>query len=305
VIKRNILITGANGFLGSYCVDKFAKSGDEIFTIGYKCCKNVNIHDAVDGEVNLDNLQKFKNINFDIIIHCSGSGNVGYSFQEPFDDFNRSVNSIISILEFARKYLQDTLIVLPSTPAIQGLHDDSPIRESDPSMPVSPYGVHKKIAEELCLSYSNNFAVKTAIVRFFSIYGERLRKQLIWDVCNKMNRAKNSDIEFWGTGDETRDWIYIDDAVNLIKKVCECKIDKSFIVNGGSGTRYTIRETLNILAQSYNFSGNIKFNQFQKAGDPKYYLADTTIANLIGWKPEFSLYKGLENYVNWFKKEYK
>jgi len=301
MVKNKILITGANGFLGSHCVEKFAEKGNEIFTVGRKCVKNAKIRSAVDGEINLENLRKLENIGFDIIIHCGGSGNVGYSLQNPFDDFNNSVNSTISVLEFARNFSPNSLIIYPSTPAVHGLHDDSPIKESDPSMPVSPYGVHKKLAEELCLSYSHNFGIKTAIIRFFSIYGEGLKKQLIWDACNKMYKSENSEIEFWGNGEETRDWIYIDDAIDLIKILCKSKIDKSFIVNGGSGIRYTICETLSALAESFNFSGKIKFNQFQKAGDPKYYLADTTITNLVGWKPKFSLQKGIENYVKWFK----
>jgi UDP-glucose 4-epimerase len=300
-VKNKVLITGANGFLGSHCVKRFAENRDEIFAIGHKCIKDTKIQEIIEGEINLENLQGFKNVVFDIIVHCGGSGNVGYSLQNPLDDFNRSVNSTISVLEFARKCSPNSLVIYPSTPAVQGLHIDSPIKESDPSIPVSPYGVHKKLAEQLCLSYSHNFGVKTAIIRFFSIYGEGLRKQLIWDACNKMCKSEDSEIEFWGTGEETRDWIYIDDAIYLIKKVSESNIDKPFIVNGGSGIRCTICETLNTLAEVFNFSGKVKFNQLQKAGDPKYYLADTTIANLIGWKPKFSLQKGIENYVKWYK----
>jgi UDP-glucose 4-epimerase len=301
MVKDKVLITGANGFLGSHCVKNFAENSSEIFTIGHRCVKDIKVQEEIDGEISLENLQKYKNIAFDIIIHCGGSGNVNYSFQNPLDDFNRSVNSTISVLEFVRKFSPNSLVIYPSTPAVQGLHFDSPIKESDPSIPISPYGVHKQLAEQLCLSYSHNFGIKTAIIRFFSIYGEGLKKQLIWDACNKMLKSENSEIEFWGTGEETRDWIYIDDAINLIKKVYKSNIDKPFIVNGGSGIRYTIYETLSILAKTFNFSGKIKFNKLQKKGDPYYYLADTTIANLIGWKPKFTLKKGIENYVKWFK----
>jgi len=304
MVKNKILITGANGFLGSYCVREFAENGCDVSVIGHNCNKTqVHLEKAIDGDININNLQMLKDCKFDVIVHCGGGGSVGYSVENPYNDFARSVDSTACVLEYARKYNPGALFIYPSTPAVQGIHDNTKIKEEDPSMPVSPYGVHKKMAEELCLSYSQYFGIKTAVIRFFSIYGEGLKKQLLWDACNKIYFSQNNKAIFWGIGEETRDWIYVKDAVNFITKIVESEIKSSITINCGGGICHTIKQTLDLLNDELKMNVKIEFNGIQKTGDPKYYWADISKAQKMNWLPEVSLETGIRSYVKWFKEQ--
>jgi UDP-glucose 4-epimerase len=178
---------------------------------------------------------------------------------------------------------------------------DKQITEDDPSNPVSPYGFHKKAAEELCLSYNKNFDLKISIIRFFSIYGVGLQKQLLWDACMKIKNA-TYEVSFFGTGEETRDWIYVSDAASLILSVVSQKNNKLIdVINGGTGIKTTVRSTIELLVNLYGKKININFNQIIKPGDPRFYHADTSKAMQLNWSPSINLTEGMEGYISYFK----
>ena len=106
-----------------------------------------------------------------------------------------------AVLEFSRLHAPDARIVLPSSAAVYGAVERTPIEEIDVLRPVTPYGAHKKIAEDLCASFGRYCGVKSAVVRLFSVYGPELRKQLLWDASWRVSRNENG---FFGTGRELR-----------------------------------------------------------------------------------------------------
>ena len=157
------------------------------------------------------------------------------------------------------------------------------------------------MAERLCGLYRKNFSLKISIIRFFSIYGEGLRKQLLWDASNKLC-SKEGKAEFWGDGKDIRDWIHVTDACSLIFKVAA--MDEMLpVLNGGSGTGHPVSEILQQLKNHLGSNQEIHFKGEQKAGDPSYYVADLSEAQSLGWKPEVSLDDGLSRYAKWFLKE--
>ena len=111
-----------------------------------------------------------------------------------------------------RVYNPKAQLIYPSSPAVQGEHTNTPIKEDYVGKPASPYGYHKKIVEDLCQSYSEKYSLKISVVRLFSVYGNGLKKQLLWDAYNKI-RYSSKEVEFWGTGEETRDFIHIEDVL--------------------------------------------------------------------------------------------
>ena len=128
---------------------------------------------------------------------------------DPFADFQRTVGSTAALLEYIRVDCPGAALVYPSSAAVYGHAVQLPMQEDGPLRPVSPYGVHKKFAEDLIRSHCVMFGLRASIVRLFSIYGEGFRKQLLWDACRKLLAGER---EFFGIGDETRDWLHVDDA---------------------------------------------------------------------------------------------
>lgn len=302
---KQVLVTGAYGFLGRYTAKAFHEAGYHVSGIGhgkwheyeYNQWGIKNWYESTITFEALVNLNK----SYDIIVHCAGSGSVSFSYQNPFEDFQKSVQSTLALLEYIRLQAHPCHFIYPSSPAVQGDLGDTKIKEDAPSNPVSPYGFHKKAAEELCLSYSKNFGLKISIVRYFSIYGVGLQKQLLWDACMKIKNTPN-EITFYGTGDETRDWLYVTDATSLIIVLAENVKEQISIINGGSGIKTSVRDTIELLTKLYDKKIDIKFNQIVKPGDPRFYHADISKAENFRWAPKVNLMEGIEKYTNYFKK---
>src|SRR4029077_722043 len=140
---------------------------------------------------------------------------VGASLQAPLEDFTRTTNSTATLLEWLRNYSPRSKLVVASSAAVYGDTQGVPAAESRPPAPVSPYGYHCLMFEQLCQEYSQVFGLHTAVVRLFSVYGEGLRKQLLWDCAGKLV-APGERIELGGTGEEVRDWVHVDDAVAML-----------------------------------------------------------------------------------------
>jgi len=303
--KKTVLVTGAYGFLGRYTAKAFNEAGYHVTGIGHGKWHEYEynlwgIDNWYESTITFEALININKI-FDVIVHCGGSGSVSFSYQNPYEDFQKTVQSTLSLLEYIRLYSKNSHFIYASSPAVLGDLGDKKITEDDPSNPVSPYGFHKKAAEELCFSYNKNFDLKISIIRYFSIYGVGLQKQLLWDACLKIKNS-TAEIAFFGTGEETRDWIYVTDAASLVIAITNSQQETIQIINGGTGIKTTVNDTLNLLVKLYNKRVNIKFNKVTKAGDPKFYHADISKATLSGWAPQIHLEEGLLQYLDFFKK---
>lgn len=304
-----VLITGAYGFLGRYAAREFKLQGCHVIGIGHGRWYQEEfikwgIDEWIESTITFEALINSNHI-FDVIVHCGGSGSVGFSKINPFEDFQKSVQSTLAILEYIRLRCPGCKLIYPSSVSVQGNLSDMPIKEDVIADPISPYGFHKKIAEELCKSYTINYGLKVGVIRFFSIYGEGLQKQLLYDACKKIFfSAKEKEVIFFGTGKETRDWIYVTDAASLIYKMA-VKVDNFDIINGGTAIRVEIAEILEMVKKEYGSSVQIKFDGSVREGDPIYFWSDMSKAKNYDWKPRISLSEGIKMYVRYFKQLYK
>lgn len=301
---RRILITGACGFLGRNTALLFKQKGWSVVGLGhghwgFDSPQTFGIDEWIDADVDLEGLSHIKG-SLDAVFHCAGGSSVGHSVSHPLREFRRTVDSAANVLEFVRLYHPGVHFIYPSSAAVYGDHQDTPLSEQCISAPVSPYGFYKRIVEDLCLSYVKNFALNITVVRFFSIYGAGLQKQLLWDACGKLCGG-NSTVSFYGTGEETRDWIHIRDAAELVYTLL-VRDKKGFdIMNGGSGKRITVSGILSMVSAELGASANITMGKEEKKGDPRHYWADISKIRMLGWQPQVSLEDGVKEYVQWFK----
>ena len=301
-MKKLVLVAGGFGFAGRHTAFAFKRAGFEVAAIGHGDfgpgqCHQYGIDHWVSADITLDNLSAIKLVP-SVIVNCSGSGSVGLSFKDPLADFNKTVNSTISLLEFIRQKAPLAKFIQLSSPAVCGDHEDALIKVTDPLNPISPYGFHKKAAEDACLFYHRMGGLDIAIIRFFSLYGPGLKKQLFWDAHGKI-KLNPPVLEFFGTGEETRDWLYIDDAVDLILKVARFKSPMVQIFNGASGQKRTIRETMGCFLDAAGSRADLKFNGEARPGDPRFYWADISGSLELGWSPSTTLKQGIQRYISW------
>ena len=299
------IVTGAHGFIGRHAARRLAELGYEVAGIGHgswdRCeWQEWGLQHWHATDVSLSSLVKHAELPA-IIVHCAGSGSVSFSFQNPLQDFNRTVLSTVGVLEYVRSVSPATKIVYPSSAGVYGVAETLPIAESTACDPISPYGVHKLIAENMISSYCYSFGIAACIVRYFSIFGCGLRKQLLWESCQKLSVGDNN---FMGTGLEVRDWLHIDDAVELLVVAKEHASSLCPIVNGGTGEGTTVREILNYIATLTAPVGVVpNFSDRKREGDPASYVANITRAIEWGWAPSTHWRSKIRAYVDWWHKE--
>jgi UDP-glucose 4-epimerase len=300
-VTRLAVVTGAYGFIGRHAARRLAAEGCRVIGIGHggwtqSEAARWGLAEWHAADVNLDALFTYAG-EPDLIVHGAGSGSVGFSVSHPFQDFQRNVTTTAAVLEFSRLHAPAARTVLLSSAAVYGEVERTPIAEDDGLRPVSPYGVHKKFAEDLCASFGRHCGVKSAVVRLFSVYGPELRKQLLWDASWRIRRNENG---FFGTGRELRDWVYVEDVVDLLLKAGEHATAESPVVNGGTGEGVSVEDVLKELFRAFDRADEPRFSGQSRSGDPANYVADGRRARQWGWTPEVEWREGLCRYVRWF-----
>lgn len=301
-VVKTALVTGAYGFIGRYVARQLARDGYRVIGLGHGTWareewKMWGIAEWHVSDVTLETLVIYAG-EPDVIVHCAGSGSVGFSMTHPYQDFQRTVVTSVAVLEFARLYAPQARVAYPSSASVYGKVQKLPIAETDPLSPTSPYGVHKCLVEDLCESYARHFSISVAVVRLFSVYGVGLRKQLLWDASQNIMHGENS---FFGTGEEVRDWLHVEDAAGLLITAAGYASTGCPIVNGGLGVGVTVREILTELFACFDRADAPNFTGAPRRGDPAGYEADISLARAWRWQPKVERSRGLREYAAWIK----
>lgn len=298
---KTIFITGAHGFLGRHAARHFQQNGWRVIGIGHghwseQEWRSWGLGAWHPSDVNTGALATYAR-EPDVILHCAGGADVAFSMNHPKQDFDRTVSTTLSVMEYVRLHSPNTKVVYPSSAAVYGTAKHLPIQEDKPLSPVSFYGVNKLMGEQLVRNYAKHFQVPSSIVRFFSVYGPGLKKQILWDACCRLREDQNG---FFGTGMETRDFVHVEDAVRLLRAAAAHAGPDCPIRNGGSGEATTIQDLLTTVFDCLGRSDRPVFLNKERAGDPQHYLADITRTKQWGWRPERNIHDGVREYVGWF-----
>lgn len=293
-----ILIIGSKGFIGSYTYQYFSKKHPETFgadvSVDYADSQYFNI-DSTNSDFN----DIFENHQFDVCINCSGAASVPDSLVHSLRDFTLNTFNVFKILDAIKKYNPNCKYINLSSAAVYGNPQSLPIKESDIVSPVSPYGFHKKFAEEILQEFHQLFQINCCSLRIFSAYGIGLQKQLLWDISQKAKSQK--DIELFGTGRETRDFINVEDIVQSIELVITKGSFNADIYNLANGVQVSVKEIAEILLKELNFQGELTFSGHEREGDPLYWVADIEKIKSLGYVQKINIQDGLKKYAEWAK----
>ncbi len=294
-----VLILGSQGFIGSNLVDYFITQGHNVFgcdlmelTSSMYTYQKVSVLSSDFDSLLIDE-------KFDACINASGSGNVSFSVGHPISDFEANTYSVAKVLDTIHKYQPACKYMHISSAAVYGNPETLPITEQSKLGPLSPYGYHKWMSELLCKEYHHLYKLPIAVLRPFSVYGNRLRKQLLWDICQKLQAQDK--ILLYGTGNESRDFIHISDLCSLIDLVIKHSNFEANIYNAATGNETTIREIADIFCANYP-GKEIGFSGECKPGDPVNWRADISRIKAYGFKQTISLEDGIKEYIHWFSK---
>jgi UDP-glucose 4-epimerase len=301
-------VTGARGFLGRHVSRHLRAVGWQVVGVGHGEWKREDaeawgVSMWRDAEIDFLTLRDLAALSGrpDLVFHAAGSASVAFSLEQPLLDFQRTVATTAAVLEAMRTAAPGALIVYPSSAAVYGVVRKGPIAEPTPIAPLSPYGVHKAMAEQLCLTRSKHFGLRCAIIRYFSLYGPGLRRQIVWDLAQKIT-ANPTEVQLHGEGDETRDFLHVEDAARMVPLVARTTADEPVVINGGSGHAVSIRELADVVAGELGEHTAIRFSGKRRHGDPPYYQADVARLAQLGFAPHWTLREGVRDYLAWLRK---
>jgi UDP-glucose 4-epimerase len=302
-------ITGAHGFIGRHLARALRADGFDVAGLGHGTWPTADaaswgVSHWLNGEVSASNLLQLQTAlgNPELVFHLAGGSSVGLAIANPREDFHRTVVSTADLLEWLRQSSPGTRLVAVSSGAVYGAGHAGAIAEDAALRPVSPYGAHKLVMEELCRSYAASYGVQTIVPRLFSVYGSGLRKQLLWDLCGKL--ASGAEVELAGTGRELRDWTDVRDVSRSLIRVAAFATAQAPAINIASGVASAVSEIAAIVANHWDVEARrerVRFSGRARPGDPFCLVADVGLMKSRGIEPGIPVARGVADYVAWFR----
>lgn len=287
--KLSALVLGGSGFIGHHLVDEL--------TARHELFADVQAAGRIrDGRIiTIDLLEECREP--DIVYWAAGSASVAASLHDPKHDYSLNIPPLQAVLEQLESRWQRTRLVFLSSAAVYGLTGSNATPTSSALQPISPYGKHKMLSEQMIQASSAGQNGRCHIVRPFSVYGPGLKRQLFWDALEKI-RLKNFD--FFGSGQEFRDWVYVDDLVKLMADIAIFPERFATTLNAGSGRGISVESTLGQLFEALHLEEKPKFSGLAKAGDPDQLVADADEQQQFSDYFKTPLETGLRHYVAWY-----
>ena len=293
---KKMVITGVNGFIGRHAKEYFEKEYEITgLDLAANYCGDRQPGDTMTyyqcnmSQESAEMAAIFTGVQPDVILHCAGSANVGASVVNPMADLDGNLHSLYQLLLALKSFEKRPQIIFLSSAGIYGNPRQLPVRESDAAAPMSPYGLHKHMAEELCEYYNRIHGYRIRSIRIFSAYGNGLRKQLLWDIYQKYQNTGR--IELFGTGEETRDFIHVSDIVRAIELILAYDGPENVI------------NVANYAGKLGADADVVSFNGMVKEGDPRNWRADISLLKKLGYEKHMALSDGIEAYVEWAREQ--
>lgn len=293
------LVTGGAGFIGSHVVEALMSDGVEVsvldnLSIGLRqnLPEGIEFHHGsiLDREL-VSRLVK----SVDIVYHMA-CVTLPVSLTEPVLSHEVNANGSLVILEAIRA--SDTRLVHISTSEVYGNAIRPAMDEDHPLRPRTPYAGSKLAGEGLAHAYFATFDLPIVIVRPFNAFGPRNRGPFVFpNFTTALLTGGEPGVN--GTGEQTRDYTYVEDTARGIINIGDAAKSGS-IVNVGSGNELSVLEILDAVCASLEIPVRSR-QATDRPGDVSRMKADTSLANSLGWKPEWSFAKGVDKTVNYWK----
>ena len=295
------LVTGGAGFIGSHLCELLLEKGYRVTAFDNMTRgKPYNLREVLnhprlrllEGDIRQWNSIYNAMMGQDLVFHLAARPGVQASIDYPLETYRDNVEGTMLVLECARQ-LKVNQLVFASSSSIYGDNPVLPRGESVIPAPMSPYAASKVAGENYCMAYSRCFGIKTAIVRYFNVYGPRQNPAYATVIPNFTNALRQKELAIvYGDGEQTRDFTYVADAVTATVLVAETT--GTFNVSGG--TAYSINNLLKIMADVMGCEPLSKHAP-PLQGDIKDSLADLTAIRALGYEPRFNLRQGLESTI--------
>jgi len=306
--NSRVLVTGGAGFIGSHLCEELEASGADVTIVDNLSTgdtKNLSkIIDAVhliELDIRyLDWEQLISKQSFDVIFHLAANAYVPPSVEKPAWDYEINFASTFQLLDVLRQGKWPGVLIYASSAAVYGDPQRMPIQEGDLTVPISPYGVGKLAAERYIDVYSHLYGLRAASLRFFSVYGPRQRKQVVYDMIRKLIQNPE-EVDIYGDGTQVRDFNFVEDTARAMMITADQAPLQGEVYNVASGKECSIRELVDLICQILRVTPTRIYSGSVRPGDPEKWTVDITRLKSLGYKPKMSLEDGLSRTVEWYR----
>jgi len=312
--NKKILITGADGFIGSHLVERILEEGAEVKAfVFYNSFNSWGWLDTLSDE-KLSNVEVFtgdiRDANgvravikdVDIVFHLAALIGIPFSYQSTDSYIDTNIKGTLNLIQACRDYDIEKVIVA-STSEVYGTALYNPIDEKHPLQPQSPYSASKIGSDALAESFYRSFSLPIIIARPFNTYGPRQSARAIIPTILTQVLNGISEIKL-GSLHPTRDLNYVHDICSgfIVLSKCDSAIGKA--VNIGSGQEISIGKIAQLMIGLTNSKATVISEEIRKRPEKseveRLVCDNSLIKELTGWVPEISLKEGLEKTIEWF-----
>jgi NAD dependent epimerase/dehydratase len=309
---KNVLITGADGFIGSHLVELLVSQGIKVRALSqYNSFNNwgwledvkcLNEIEVVSGDVRDPFFCKEIMQDVDCVFHLAALIAIPYSYTAPQSYVETNVTGTLNICQ-AAKELGGIRVIYTSTSEVYGTAQYVPIDEKHPLQPQSPYSASKIGSDAMAMSYFNAFELPLTIARPFNTYGPRQSARaviptIISQIANGVKEIKLGDVS------PTRDFNYVTDTCRGFIELANCSDAIGKTVNIGSNYEISVGDTLNLIKDlmksDVTFITEDQRLRPEKSEVFRLWCDNSLINQLTGFKLEFSIERGLQETINWF-----
>lgn len=303
--SQSICVTGGGGFLGSFVVDALRQRG----------CERVFVPRKRDYDLTrLDNIERMLDDSRpDVLFHLAAVvGGIGANRDNPGLYFYENAVMGIQLIEAARKF-QVAKSIVAGTICSYPKFCPTPFHEDDlwngyPEETNAPYGIAKKAMLVQCQAYRRQYGMNAVFLMPVNLYGPRDNFDLesshvIPALIRKFLAAREggrAEVEVWGDGTPTREFLYVADAAEGIVRAAE-RYNDADPVNLGSGHEVSIRELVEMVAEATGYHGQIIWNTSKPNGQPRRLLDTTRAAERFGFRAQMPLAEGLKRTTEWWR----
>ena len=305
--NKNILITGGAGFIGSHIANELMDDNDitiidNLSTGNIKNLKNQEHENLnfIKGDIcnfNLDDLTS----DIDYIFHLAAMASVPLSVERPIECNEINLNATVKLLKSATNNDVEK-IIFSSSSSVYGENRNMPLKESEPPMPTSPYAASKAGCELYLKSFYESHGLNYTALRYFNIFGPKQDRNsqyaaVIPNFISSLLEGKQAEI--YGDGEQTRDFVYVGDAVTA--NIAACESDYNGIINVASGKKLSINRLYEIIKDTLCSDLEPKYLP-ERPGDIKHSLADISNMEKINLQIDSNNFESqLIETINWFK----
>lgn len=313
--NKNILVTGAAGFIGSHLSERLLENQNHVVLLDnfnkYYEGKEENVKIITEPyESNKDfvllrgdilNKEIFNEINteIDIIFHLAAQAGVRYSIENASEVSSTNIVGTVNIFEYAVKN-KIQKVVNASSSSVYGNPIYTPLDEEHPKNPISPYAVSKLAAEYYANYYYREYNIPITSLRFYTVYGPRGRPDMaIRKFLNLI--SQNKEITIFGDGEQLRDFTYVSDIVDGILLSAENKSSAGEVFNLGCSNPINVNDLVNKIYEIMEAPKNIRNIEKQQGDVDVTYSNIEKATKILGFKPKVKIDDGLKRQYEWQK----